>query len=91
MTLSFLLLAAAAAGAPDGARSPNETVCKRTYLTTSRMGSSQKVCMTRAEWAERKRLSDKAAGDVKVSGSNRTNGGVSGEGLPTPPGASRGD
>lgn len=91
MTLSFLLLAAAAAAAPDGAKSPDEMICKRTYLTTSRMGSSQKVCMTRAQWAERQRLSNKAAGNVKVSGPNRTNGGVSGEGLPNPPGAARGD
>lgn len=83
MTISFLLLAAAAAASPE-AQSPDETICKRTQLTTSRMGSSRKVCMTRAEWAERTRRINEAAGEVKISGPNRTTHGVSGEGMGAP-------
>ncbi|MFN3388886.1 MAG: hypothetical protein ACK40O_08125 [Allosphingosinicella sp.] len=85
MTISFLLLAAAAAAAPE-AKSPDETICKRTQLTTTRMGSAQKVCMTRAEWDERTRRINHAAGEVKISGPNRTNATTHGSGLPPPPG-----
>jgi len=36
-------------------RDPNEVVCERTEVVGSRL-AKQKVCMTRAEWAEKKRL-----------------------------------
>ena len=84
MSISFFLLAAAAAAAPEG-NSPDETICKRTQLTTSRMGSAQKVCLTRAQWDARTRAINDAAGEVKISGPNRMTHGVSGEGLPAAP------
>lgn len=37
------------------AKDPNEVVCEKQEVLGSRV-ASKKVCMTRAEWAERKRL-----------------------------------
>jgi len=37
------------------AKDPNEMVCEKQEVLGSRV-ASKKVCMTRAEWAERKRL-----------------------------------
>lgn len=94
MSISLFLLAAVAAtpeaAVPDA--EADKPVCKRMQMTTSRMGSTRKICMTQAQWDERTRLINKAAGNVKVSGPSRTTGGVTGEGklarphtFPTPP------
>lgn len=37
------------------AKDPNEVVCEKQEVLGSRV-ATKKVCMTRAEWAERKRL-----------------------------------
>ena len=56
------LATAAPALAEDAARSaskkrgdPNEVVCEKTEIIGSRLGS-KKVCKTRAEWAEQRRV-----------------------------------
>lgn len=88
MSISFFLLAAVAAS-PEAATSPegaDKPICKRMQMTASRMGSSRKVCMTQAQWDERTRAINHAAGEVKISGPNRTTHGITGEGLPPPPG-----
>jgi len=46
---------ALAKGARSGSKDPNEVVCERTEIIGSRLGS-KKVCKTRAEWAEQRRI-----------------------------------
>ena len=43
--------------APDKkvAKDPNEVVCEKQEVLGSRLGS-KKICMTRAEWAEKRRI-----------------------------------
>lgn len=57
--VSLLSLVATSATAQEDpkrkARDPNEVVCKKEEVLGSRL-QTRKVCMTRAEWAERRRL-----------------------------------
>ena len=42
-------------GTPAKGRDPNQVVCEKQEVLGSRLGT-RKVCMTRSEWAERRRL-----------------------------------
>jgi hypothetical protein len=65
LTTSFVAMLAVSASAPlfaqdqaaqKKAKDPNEIVCERQEEIGSRLGG-QKVCKTRAEWAEERRVS----------------------------------
>ena len=50
---------ASAADSPKASKDPNEMVCERQTVVGSRL-ATRKVCATRAEWAERRRLDKEA-------------------------------
>ncbi len=58
-TMMFAVSATAQQGTEPGkkARDPNEIVCEKSPVLGSRL-ATKKICMTRAEWAER-RLQDR--------------------------------
>jgi len=64
---------AAATVAQEDAARDQEVVCRRGQLTTSRMGTSTRVCRTRAEWRAMNRQAQRVAGDESHSGTTRTN------------------
>jgi hypothetical protein len=51
---------------PANARDPNEVVCEKQEVLGSRV-AAKKVCMTRAEWAERRRLDRQELDRVQVA------------------------
>ena len=61
LAISPIVSAPAFAQAPQGAQKakdahdPNEVVCEKQEETGSRLGS-HKICMTRSQWAEQRRL-----------------------------------
>jgi invasion protein IalB len=56
------------------AHDPNEVVCERQEETGSRL-AAQRVCHTRAEWAEQRRLDRQDVDHAQVSRGNADNGG----------------
>ena len=63
-TLMLFLAAAIAAAAPapaneKKAKDPNEVICEKQTVLGSRL-ATRKVCGTRAEWAEKRRLDKEA-------------------------------
>ena len=65
--LSVLVSAPAVAQetAPKKARDPNEIVCERQEEIGSRLGG-QRVCKTRAQWAEERRVSREGGDKAQV-------------------------
>ena len=50
---------ASAKDSPKKSKDPNEVVCEKQTMVGSRL-ATRKVCATRAEWAERRRLDKEA-------------------------------
>lgn len=63
----------------DGKPDPNEVICKRVGMTGTRV-SRQKVCMTRADWAQD---AEEAQGSASwMRSQSGTDGGRNGGGIP---------
>ena len=66
--IAFVLAGSAAAsdspGASDGPADPNRVICKSVKQTGSRLGRSR-VCLTAAQWEERREVDQKAARDMQ--------------------------
>ena len=67
-----------AADSPKASKDPNEMVCEKQTVVGSRL-ATRKVCATRAEWAERRRLDKEAIDQGQRSACMVTHNGPGGK------------
>ena len=71
LILSGTASTAAPSGSPAADKNPNEIVCEKQMVIGSRLASKNK-CLTRAQWAEQRRVANETVDGMQRGGSGMT-------------------